>query len=227
MKILVLISGGIESTTCLALAVKKVGAENVETISVNYGQKHIKELNAVKNICEYYKVNNETIDLSNILKYSNCSILSHSNIEVEEADFESQKLKAGDDTISSYVPFRNGLMLSAAASYALSKDCSIIYYGAQSNDKYNNTYPDCNLDFITNMNNAIYKGTGDKIYLEAPLIDLNKTEVVKLGLELKVPYKYTWSCYQGKERACGKCGTCIDRINAFKNNGLEDEIDYE
>ena len=122
------------------------------------------------------------------------------------------------------MPFRNGLFLSSAASIALSHDCSKIMYGAHADDAAGAAYPDCSLDFVNAMNQAIYLGSGNQLTIEAPFVSLTKADVVKKGLELGVPYELTWSCYEGGEKPCGKCGTCIDRMKAFEKNGVVDPL---
>lgn len=227
-KILVLLSGGIDSTTCLAIAVDKVGAKNVETLNITYGQKHVKEIENAKNVANFYGVNYNHIDLSEIMKYSNCSLLQHSTENIKHASYAEQLAEmGGEGTVTTYVPFRNGLMLSAAASYAISTGCSEIYYGAHADDAAGRAYPDCTPEFSEAMNTAIYEGTGRVVKMTAPLINFNKSQVVKTGLSLGAPYNLTWSCYEGHEKACGTCGTCLDRINAFKTNNAIDEIPYE
>lgn len=96
------------------------------------------------------------------------------------------------------------------------------YYGAHADDAAGRAYPDCTPEFADYMNKAIFEGSGRTTHLEAPLINLNKAGVVKLGLELKAPYQFTWSCYEGGEKPCGTCGTCIDRAMAFEANGVKD-----
>ena len=135
----------------------------------------------------------------------------------------SEQLKHSDGKpVSTYVPFRNGLFLSCAASIALSKNCDVIYYGAHSDDSAGNAYPDCSDAFQNAMNQAIYEGSGHQLKIEAPFVNLTKADVVRTGLDLHVPYELTWSCYEGKEKPCGHCGTCIDRQKAFEQNGVTD-----
>ncbi len=223
MKALVLSSGGVDSTTALGLAVKKFGKENVIALSVSYGQKHTKEIEAAKNVAAFYSVEQLFMDLSKIFQYSNCSLLQQSTEEIPEESYKEQiKKTKGSKPVSTYVPFRNGLFLSAAASIALSKDCSVIYYGAHADDAAGFAYPDCSSAFNNAMNEAIYEGSGHQLKIEAPFVNINKTEVVKKGLEIGVPYELTWSCYEGNDKPCGKCGTCIDRAAAFKANGITD-----
>ena len=226
MKALVLVSGGLDSTTCLALAVKEYGNENVVGLSIFYGQRHDKEIKAADAVCDYYKVEHITLDLSTMFQFSDCSLLQHSDGEIPEESYAEQLEKTDGKPVSTYVPFRNGLFLSSAAAIALSKGCSKIYYGAHADDAAGNAYPDCSQAFNNAMNTAIYEGSGKQLEIEAPFIKYNKSDVVKLGLELSVPYELTWSCYEGHEKACGKCGTCIDRMEAFKLNGTVDPIQY-
>lgn len=227
MKALVLISGGLDSTTCLALAVKEYGNENVVGLSIFYGQRHDKEIKAADAVCDYYKVEHITLDLSTMFQFSDCSLLKHSDEEIPEGAYELQLKETNGKPVSTYVPFRNGLFLSSAAAIALSKGCSKIYYGAHADDAAGNAYPDCSSDFNNAMNTAIYEGSGKQLQIEAPFIGLNKAGVVKMGLELNVPYELTWSCYEGHDKACGRCGTCIDRKKAFELNGTTDRIEYE
>ena len=159
------------------------------------------------------------LDLSKIFQYSNCSLLQQSTEEIPEESYAEQISKTnGDKPVSTYVPFRNGLFLSSAASIALSKECGVIYYGAHADDSAGFAYPDCSPVFNQAMNEAIWEGSGHQLKIEAPFVNVSKAEVVRIGLELGVPYELTWSCYEGGEKPCGKCGTCIDRAAAFQAN---------
>lgn len=222
MKAMVLLSGGIDSTTCLGIAVDKYGKENVIALSVFYGQKHDKEIKASQNVAKYYGVEHLYLDLEKIFQYSDCSLLAHSDKDIPEEAYSEQIKKTDGTPVSTYVPFRNGLFLSSAASIALSKDCDVIYYGAHSDDAAGCAYPDCSDEFNKAINEAIYLGSGKQLKVAAPFINKTKAEVVKIGIDLKVPYEYTWSCYEGEDKPCGKCGTCIDRAEAFRLNGVKD-----
>ena len=226
MKALVLFSGGIDSTTCLALACDKYGRENVITLSISYGQKHIKEITAANNTAAYYNVELIRLDLSEMFKFSDCSLLSHSTKDIPFNSYAKQLEETNGSPVSTYVPFRNGLFLSSAASVALSKGCSVIYYGAHADDSNGNAYPDCSEIFNNAINTAIYEGSGHQLEVIAPFIGLSKAEVIKIGLDLNAPFNLTWSCYGGNEIPCGKCGTCIDRIKAFEVNGICDPLEY-
>ncbi|MBQ2116347.1 MAG: 7-cyano-7-deazaguanine synthase QueC [Lachnospiraceae bacterium] len=223
MKALVLSSGGVDSTTALGIAVNKYGKDNVIALSMSYGQKHDKEIQAAIAVSEYYGVEHLFLDLSKIFQYSNCSLLKQSTDEIPEESYASQIEKTGGDKpVSTYVPFRNGLFLSTAASIALSKECDIIYYGAHADDAAGFAYPDCSPVFNNAMNEAIWEGSGHQLKIEAPFVNMPKAHIIKEGLELKVPYELTWSCYEGGDKPCGKCGTCIDRAKAFELNGVAD-----
>lgn len=224
MKVMVLSSGGVDSTTCLGIAVKEYGRENVVALSIFYGQKHDKEIKAADDVAEYYGVEHIKLDLSTIFDFSNCSLLSHSDEEIPKESYNDQIKKTDGKPVSTYVPFRNGLFISSAAAIAISKGCSKIYYGAHADDSAGNAYPDCSSVFNEAMNKAVYEGSGRQLEIEAPFVGLNKAQVVKKGLEIGVPYNLTWSCYEGNDKPCGKCGTCIDRLAAFKANGIDDPI---
>ena len=222
MKALVLFSGGVDSTTCLAIAIEKYGADEVLALSVSYGQKHSRENDAARKIAAYYGVKLREIDVSVIFQDSSCSLLKGSDEEIPKESYDEQIKKTGGAPVSTYVPFRNGLFLSCAASIALSNGCTEIFYGAPSDDAAGNAYPDCSSEFNDSINRAIYLGSGNVLKVTAPFIGINKSQVVKRGLELNVPYEMTWSCYEGGDRPCGVCGTCRDRAEAFRLNGVTD-----
>lgn len=224
MKALVLFSGGIDSTTCLGMAVQKYGAQEVLALSVYYGQKHDKEIEAAKKISAYYGVAWKQLDLALIFADSDCSLLRNSDAEIPKETYAEQLEKTDGTPVSTYVPFRNGLFLSSAASIALSNGCEVIYYGAHSDDAAGSAYPDCSSDFNDSMNRAIFFGSGNQLHIEAPFVNMTKAQIVKKGLELNVPYEMTWSCYEGNDRPCGICGTCRDRIAAFEANNTTDPL---
>lgn len=224
MKALVLFSGGVDSTTCLALAIDRYGKDNVVALSVSYGQKHTKEVEAADKIAKHYGVEFITLDLSEMFRFSDCSLLQHSDTEVPHESYAEQLKETNGSPVSTYVPFRNGLFIASAASIALSKGCGVILYGAHADDAAGNAYPDCSEVFNNAMNTAVWEGSGHQVKVEAPFVGMNKAGVVKKGLELGVPYELTWSCYEGHNKPCGVCGTCIDRQKAFEANGVTDPL---
>jgi len=238
-KAIVLSSGGVDSTVCVAMAVEKFGAENVATTSIFYGQKHNKELECARKVADHYKLKHYEFDLSSVLQFSNCSLLAQSTQEIDHKSYAEQIASNAADAaqngtsdsaaakgkVSTYVPFRNGLMLSVCASLAQSifeNDDVEIYMGAHGDDAAGNAYADCSEAFVSTISKAISIGTYDQVKVTAPFAGLSKAQVVKKGLELKAPFELTWSCYEGGERPCGTCGTCIDRAKAFAANNAAD-----
>ena len=224
MKKVVLLSGGVDSTTCLAVALQDCEPADVLAINMYYGQKHDREMQSARDIAAFYGIELMEMDLSIIFVKSDCSLLKHSQNTIPEGSYAEQQKENLGKPVNTYVPFRNGLMLSAATSIAISVGANCIYYGAHADDATGNAYPDCSVTFVDAINKAIYEGSGNAVNIIAPFISCNKSEIVKKGLELGVPYRLTWSCYNGGEKPCGKCGTCIDRMKAFEINGVSDPI---
>ena len=221
---IILSSGGVDSTTCISVAVDKLGRENVATASIFYGQKHEKELECARKVAQFYNLKHYEFNLAQVLQYSNCPLLAKSTKEIEHASYEEQ-VRENSGKVATYVPFRNGLMLSVAASLAESifeNEETGIYIGAHADDAAGNAYADCSEEFLKSMNDAIMIGTYEKVKLVFPFANTNKAGVVATGLKLKTPYELTWSCYEGGEKPCGTCGTCIDRQKAFEENGVKD-----
>jgi 7-cyano-7-deazaguanine synthase len=227
MKALVLFSGGLDSTVCLGLAVNKYGADEVIALSVYYGQKHQKEMEASEKIASFYGVKRITLDLGEIFKNSHCTLLEGASEEIPHEAYSEQLKKTNGAPVNTYVPYRNGLFLSSAASIALSYGCGEIYYGAHADDAAGNAYPDTSIAFHKAISEAIYLGSGNAVKIVAPFIEQSKAQVVAAGQSIKVPFALTWSCYEGQEKACGVCGTCRDRRKAFELNGLVDPVEYE
>lgn len=227
MKAMVLSSGGVDSTTCLAVAIHRLGVQNVAAVSVFYGQKHDKELDCARNVAAYYGVPHYELDLSAVFAQSNCSLLQQSTEEIVHKSYAEQIAENGEGIVATYVPFRNGLMLSAVASLAMSvfpDDDVRLYLGAHADDAAGNAYADCSEDFVNAMGRAISLGTYHKVTIEAPFNTMNKAELVRVGLSLGVPYEMTWSCYEGGDVPCRSCGTCLDREYAFGVNGVVDPL---
>lgn len=222
-KVLVLSSGGVDSTTLLYAAVKRVGAENVIALNMYYGQKHDIELKYARWQAEHLGIKYIEKDISDVFKgIENSSALLKGSIKEIAHESYAEQLKH-TEVVSAYVPYRNGLFLSIAASIAYGLGCDTIAYGAHADDAVRRdnggaAYPDCTIEFIGAQNNAIWEGTGRKVEIWAPLWNLTKSEVVGYGLEngaTREVYAHTHSCYEGVEGGCGTCGTCIDRRAAF------------
>ena len=223
MKAVVLSSGGLDSTTCLAIAVKKFGKENVSTVSIFYGQRHARELSCARMVADFYGVNHYEFDAAEIMKNSNSTLLNSSTKNLDHSTYGEQVKKSS--RVATYVPFRNGLMLSMAASFAdslFNGEEVEIYIGVHQDDTAVNAYPDCSEKFIATISDAIKIGTYGKIKVVAPFLGKTKADIVKIGTELGVPYELTWSCYERGDVPCGKCATCLDRAKAFALNNLND-----
>lgn len=228
-KAVVLLSGGLDSTTCLSLAISRYGREVVTALTFDYGQKHNNELDNAQRVAERLGVELVVATVDPIIfKGSNSTLLKGNNEIAHESYEEQLKHKQANEAVDTYVPFRNGLMLSQATALAYSEDGdSVVMYGAHADDAAGSAYPDCSIEFFQSMDNAIRYGTLNKVQIEAPFISSTKADIVVVGLGLKTPYELTRSCYEGRDSACGECGTCIDRINAFKELNEIDPIKYE
>lgn len=224
---MVVFSGGIDSTTCLAMAIDLYGKERVKALSFTYGQKHSVELEHAKAIAKYYGVEHIIRDISDIYKGNTTCKLLKGNEEVEHTRYEDQTEANGHHAVDTYVPFRNGIMLAYAAAIAIEKNCEVIYYGAHADDAEGNAYPDCSHAFNFAMNEAIREGTGGEVYIYDPIIDIRKNEVIARGLELNAPYHLSYSCYEGHKKPCGTCPSCRKRIESFLANGVTDPVEYE
>lgn len=226
----VLNSGGCDSTTCVGLAIEKYGKENVVTASLYYGQKHDKELECAKKVAEFYGVKHIEMDISNIMVYAKdvCTLIKGGG-EIVHKSYAEQIAENGEGRVPTYVPNRNMLLLSIATSLAVSlfpDRKGEVYYGAHADDAAGQAYADCSPEFAEAIDKTINISTYGDISVCRPLIHMNKAEVVKTGLAIGVPYELTWSCYEGGEKQCGTCGTCIDRKAAFAANGVEDPVGY-
>ena len=176
-KAVVLLSGGVDSTTCLAMAVEKYGKENGLALSMQYGQKHEREIESSRKVAQHYGVEHIERDLDHVYDFSDCSLLKGNEAIVHESYAVQLSKKAG--TVATYVPFRNGLFLALASAIAISVHTEVIYYGAHADDAAGRAYPDCTPEFKEAMNLAIWEGSGYTLKMEAPLINMNKAAVVK------------------------------------------------
>lgn len=224
---MVVFSGGIDSTTCLAMAIDLYGKEKVVALSFIYGQKHSVELEHAKAITDYYGVEHIIRDISEIYKGNTTCKLLKGNDDVEHTRYEEQTEANGHRAVDTYVPFRNGIMLAYATALAIEKNCEVIYYGAHADDAEGNAYPDCSSAFNRAMRKAIKEGTGGEIHIHDPILYLHKNEVIRWGIELGAPYYLTYSCYEGHEKPCGTCPSCRKRIESFLANGVTDPVEYE
>lgn len=220
-KAFVSLSGGIDSTTALMIAIGNHGHENVHAVSFDYGQRHSKELDCAVEIAASLGIKHSIVKLPNIPK----NVLTDPTAHIPGVSYAEIK-----GVSFSYVPFRNGLMLATLAAMASplpnSQNEAHIYAGMHAEDAANDAYPDCRLDFIGTMGAAIYIGSYHRVRLHAPLIEMTKADVVAKGLDLGAPFELTWSCYKGEELHCGACPTCRARKDAFAISGVDDPTMY-
>lgn len=223
-KALTLLSGGLDSTLCAVLAVRAHGKDNVSAISARYGQKHSREIEAAEKVAAHLEIPFKVIDLPRIFGGGG-STLVEGGPKNPEASYN--QISESEGVSPTYVPFRNGNLLSAAAAVALVDGAEYIYYGAHAEDARSWAYPDCTPEFNGAMANAIYVGTYHKVRLVTPLQNLEKHQIVDMSWRLNSPIELTYSCYNGRERHCGTCPTCIGRIQAFAVSGFADRVPYE
>ncbi len=220
MRSVVIFSGGLDSTVLLYRAVEDdAGPKMVSAISFNYGQRHSKELDAAYKIASDLGVaNHRIVDLSDLRTVLAGSSQTSKDVEVPEGHYADKTMRA------TVVPNRNMIMISVAIGWAVSIGAESVQYGAHAGDHA--IYPDCRPEFVLAMGVAADIGNYRKVGIKAPFIDIEKHEIVSSGVALKVPFGDTWSCYKGGEFHCGKCGTCVERVEAFSLAGVRDPTVY-
>lgn len=220
-KVICIVSGGMDSVTMLHDAVKRFKPENVSALSFKYGSKHMnREIPMAKLNCRLLDVYHRVIDVRSVFKGFKSALLNHKDSEkIPEGHYEAANMK------KTIVPFRNGILLSIAAGFAETEGASKILYGAHAGDHF--IYEDCRKEFVDAMSEAIRLGTMNGIKIEAPYWNDNKASIIKKGLKLGVDYENTWTCYNPKgNKACGKCGSCQERLEAFQINKCADPLNY-
>lgn len=208
MKAVVLLSGGIDSTTLIHY-VKKILKKDVYAISFIYGQRHSKEIEYAKYQAKVVNViEHKIIDISFLKEFIKNSALINKQLSIPRWE-EAQK-----EMPITYVPFRNLIFLSIALSYAESNNIDEIYYAAHRQDYLG--YWDCREGFINALNNLLLYHPLERFRIIAPFLNLRKSEIIQIGIMLNIDYNKTWSCYKGEEEPCGICSSCVDREKAFK-----------
>ena len=218
MKCVMLLSGGVDSSTLLYYLLSK-GCE-VHALTFYYGQKHSKELESAEKLVSAArsreKVEHLIVNISTIHELIAHGALTGSD-GVPKAFYTEETQKV------TIVPNRNMILLSIAAGYAVKIGARKVYYAAHKSDY--SIYPDCRKEFVKALDTAVYLGNlWTPVEVEAPFVEMTKTEIVRLGLKLGVPYELTWSCYEGKDRPCLSCGTCLERTEAFLQNDAKDPL---
>jgi len=223
----VLLSGGMDSCVCAALAARDYDAA---AMHIQYGQRtEGRELKSFDAVCDRLGIKNRLVFRDPVFRAIGGSALTDDQIAVPQAEAEfhgSAPVERGSHVPVTYVPFRNAHFLAAAVSWAEVLGAEKIYIGAVEQDS--SGYPDCRPEFYRAYNEAIRTGTRDgRIEVVTPLIGLRKAQIVTLGLELGAPLDLTWSCYSREDRACGVCESCVLRMRAFAAAGASDPIPYE
>lgn len=210
----VLLSGGMDSTTALAWARRPVLA-----LSVDYGQRHVRELRAAAAVAHHYGVRHEILDLTGWGRLLKGSSLTDPTVAVPEGHYAAPTMAA------TVVPNRNATMLMAAVGVAESIGAEQVVAAVHSGDHA--VYADCRPEFIEAATRTAQVATDGKVRVYAPFVHISKTDIARVGAALEAPLHLSWSCYQGGERHCGRCGTCYERREAFRDARLVDPTEYE
>lgn len=211
-------SGGMDSTVML-FRMRELGVDIKGTLSVNYGQKHSKELEVAAAYCRELGIEHRVADLTGLQGIFGKSSLTNSSEEVPEGHYEEDQMK------STVVPNRNMILLAVATSWAISLDADSVAYAAHGGDHA--IYPDCREEFAQALDKAIQLCDWSKVSLYRPFVSWSKADIAGAGDRLGAQLERTWSCYKGGEAHCGRCGTCVERREAFHLAGVEDLTPYE
>lgn len=215
-KVVVIYSGGMDSFTVLHKAVQ--AGHDVYALSFNYGQRHVKELQCAATVCQQLGIKHKIVDISAINQLLAGSSLTD-DIDIPEGHYAADNMK------STVVPNRNMILLSLAVGYAVSIGANQVYYGAHSGDHF--IYPDCRPEFVQKMHDVCQIANYEPVDIVSPYLQQTKIEILADGLAMGLDYSQTWTCYNGREKACGKCGSCQERLEAFALNHTTDPLPYE
>jgi 7-cyano-7-deazaguanine synthase len=225
-KAVVLLSGGMDSCVCAAIARERHGAENMALLHAGYGQRtQGRERKAFEAIADFYGVSHRLVVQLDHFRAIGGSALTDTKIPVPENELAA----AGPDGSAipvTYVPFRNAHFLSVAVSWAEAIGAGAVYIGAVAEDS--SGYPDCRAEYYQVFQELVRVGTRPETRIEiaTPVIAMKKSEIIRKGMELGAPLHLTWSCYQNEDRACGACDSCLLRLKAFAEAGMADPIPY-
>lgn len=214
--VVVIYSGGMDSFTLLHLALAR--GYKVHALSFDYGQRHVRELECAKRVCAELAIPHKVIDIRALAGVMAGSALT-SDVAVPEGHYEEESMKA------TVVPNRNMILLSLATGYAVTAGAVAVWYGAHGGDHA--IYPDCRPEFVAKMDAVCRVANYEPIGIEAPFMEFSKGAILEAGVKLGLDYSKTWTCYNGRDKACGRCGSCVERLEAFAENGLSDPLLYE
>jgi 7-cyano-7-deazaguanine synthase len=225
-KAVVLLSGGMDSCVCAAIARERHGAENIALLHAGYGQRtQQRERRAFEEIADFYGVSQRLVVQLDHFRAIGGSALTDTKIAVPENELGSTG-PHGSAIPVTYVPFRNAHFLSVAVSWAEAIGARAVYIGAVAEDS--SGYPDCRAEYYQVFQELVRVGTRPETQIEiaTPVITLKKSEIIRRGIDLGAPLQLTWSCYQNEDRACGACDSCLLRLQAFAEAGVPDPIPY-
>lgn len=212
----VIYSGGMDSYTVLHRALRE--GYDVHALSFDYGQRHARELDVARQVCERLGVSHRVVDIRAIHQLIGNSALTDSDRPMPKADY------AEDNLADTVVPNRNMILLSLAIGHAVNMGAAICFYGAHGGDHV--LYPDCRPVFVERMNDVAAVANFEAVRIEAPYLHADKSRILADGLDMGLDYAETWTCYLGEELACGECGSCRERLNAFASLGVVDPLAY-
>lgn len=216
MRSVLVYSGGLDSTVLLAHLL--ASGREVHAFTVNYGQRHAREIESAMAVCTHYGVPHQVADLRALGPVFGVNSLTNSAVSVAEGHYTEESMK------TTVVPNRNMILLAVAAARAIALKADTLAYAAHGGDHA--IYPDCRPEFADAMDHAIGLADWHKVRLERPMVTWTKADIVRRGAELKAPMHLTWSCYKGGDKHCGRCGTCIERREAFHLAGIPDPTVY-
>lgn len=215
-KSVVLLSGGMDSTTVFYLALRETKV--YAALSFDYGQRHATELNYASRAADKFGVEHQIVSLREVTRFLKGSALTD-DIDVPHGHYAEENMSA------TVVPNRNSMMLNIAAAVAVGLESRRVYAAMHAGD--HPVYPDCRPEFVSSLNNTLRYATDTDVEIWTPFINKGKDDIVTIGAELGVPFEETWSCYEGGNVHCGRCGTCVERAEAFSLAGVEDPTLYQ
>jgi 7-cyano-7-deazaguanine synthase len=217
MRTIVIFSGGLDSTTLL-YHLRQEGHE-LKALSVHYGQRHRKELDAARAICAHAGVEQRVVKLAALAPLFGANRLTDAQGEIPAGPYSA------DSIALTTVPNRNMILVAVALGWAITLRYDAVAFGAHRGPHSN--YADCRPEFAAAIDQAAQRCDEQPLRVLAPFIACDKAEIVAIGRRAGVPFELTWSCYRGGAKHCGRCGTCLDRREAFRRNGLTDPVEYE
>jgi len=224
-KAVCLMSGGLDSTVTLVMALKE--DYEVHGLTFDYGQRHRREVRSAKKIAEHYKIREHKIFKIDLNQIGGSALTDHRITVPKGKTFH--EIKESKDIPPTYVPARNTILLSIALSYAEAIGAEAVFIGANYLDS--SGYPDCRPEYIEAFQKVAKLGTrcgirGRPVEIRTPIITFDKKTIVERGAQMGVPFELTWSCYEGGEKACGRCDSCVLRLSGFKQAGIKDPLEY-